>query len=98
MCGCGHGVIVCTEVKCKLLHLFKLYLERHYFILGENLPYGWLSDIVTKLFKLFVILCRHSLNYIYYTFIILYIIVVGWDSINIYRFERKKGNEGEKRM
>ena len=47
-----------------------------------------------KLYKLFAILCRDLLYYIlyHYIFIILYIIIVGWDNINIHQFQITKEN------
>ena len=46
----------------------------------ETCPTGGFSNAVTKLSKLLVILCRDLLYYC--ILITLYIIILGWDSIN----------------
>ena len=66
-------------------------LHPHHISLGKNSLYERIFQCSYKLSKLLV--CWDLLYY--YMFIILYIIIVGWDSINIYiyKFERTKENE-----
>ena len=61
---------------------FYIYLDKYY-TRGETRPRGGFSDVVTKLFKLLVTLFWDLLYYYYNIFIILNIIIMGWDYIYI---------------
>ena len=77
----GHRTTMgsCMYKYTKKKYTFHILMILGEYILGKNSPYRHFSKVITKMSKL-IILCR---DFLYYIFIILYIIIVGWESINI---------------